>query len=165
MKEKVEAVLFVFGEPLSIKKIASILNVRRSEVEEALNILSNEYSEKETAIEIINTVEDEYVMQLKPQYSELIKYVPRKTPKSLLKTLSLIALKQPIKQIDVVKIRGNHAYLHIKKLEEQGLIEKKPKERTYILRTTKKFAEYYGLKTDSIEEIKKFIKEKIDEGF
>ncbi|MCK4433450.1 MAG: SMC-Scp complex subunit ScpB [Methanomicrobia archaeon] len=163
MKEKVEAVLFVFGEPLSIRKIASILNMRRSEVEEALNVLSNEYSEKDTAIEIINTVEDEYVMQLKPQYSELIKYVPSKTPKSLLKTLALIALKQPVTQINVVKIRGNHAYLHIKKLEEQRLINKKPKERTYVLTTTKKFAEYYGLKTDSVEEIKKFIKEKIDE--
>jgi len=162
MKEKVEAVLFMYGEPLSIKKIASILNTSISEVEEALNVLLNEYSERETAIEIVNTVENEYVMQIKPEYSEIIKYLPRKAPKSLLKTLSLIALKQPIKQIDVIKIRGNHAYSHIKKLEEQGLIEKKPRGRSYIITTTKKFAEYYGLKTDSVEDIKKFIKEKID---
>jgi segregation and condensation protein B len=163
MKEKVEAVLFIYGEPLSVSKIASILNTSKSVVKEALNILSNEYADRETAIELILTVEDEYVMQIKPEYSGLIKYIPSKTSKALLKTLSLIALKQPISQSYVVKIRGNHAYRHIRKLEEEGLIEKKPRGRTYTLRTTKKFAEYYGLQTTSVPEIKKFIAEKIDE--
>ncbi len=162
MKKKVEAVLFLYGDPLSVKKIALILDTSRSKTERCLNILSNEYSERDTAIEIINTVEDEYVMQLKPAYSHLIKHLPSKTSKALLKTLSLIALKQPIKQADVAKIRGNHAYRHIKKLEEEGLIEKKPAGRTYVLTTTKEFAEYYGLKDDSAREIKKFIKEKIE---
>ena len=163
MKEKVEAVLFVYGEPLNISKIASILKIGKSETEEVLNILSNEYAERETAIELVRTVGDEYVMQLKPEYSELIKYIPSKTSKALLKTLSLIALKQPVSQSYVVKVRGNHTYRHIKKLEEEGLIDKTPKGRTYTLTTTKKFAEYYGLESTSVDEIKKFIAEKIDE--
>ncbi|MEA1993125.1 MAG: SMC-Scp complex subunit ScpB [Euryarchaeota archaeon] len=163
MKKKVEAVLFVYGGPLSLKKMASMLKTSRSNVKDALSLLSNEYAERETAVEIVHTVQDEYVMQLKPEYSDLIKYIPSKKSKAILKTLSLIALRQPIKQSKIVKMRGNHAYRHIKKLADDKLIAKKPKGRTYLLTTTTKFAEYYGLKNDSVEETKKFIRKRIEE--
>jgi segregation and condensation protein B len=79
-----------------------------------------------------------------------------------LKTLSLIAYKQPILQSVVIKYRGTGAYQHIKELEADGIIERQPKERTYLVKTTQKFAEFYGLKSDSLDDIRRFVEEHLE---
>tara|TARA_Y100000310_G_C20682421_1_gene816759 strand:+ start:2833 stop:3234 length:402 start_codon:yes stop_codon:yes gene_type:complete len=64
--------------------------------------------------------------------------------KGTMKTLALIAFKQPIIQSLVIKYRNNKAYDHISHLLEEGFIARERQGRTYVLRTTKKFFEYFG---------------------
>jgi len=61
-----------------------------------------------------------------------------------MKTLALIAYKQPIIQATVVKYRNNKAYDHLKLLLDEGFIKKEPRGRTFTLTTTTKFIEYFG---------------------
>ena len=69
---------------------------------------------------------------------------------SIVKTLTVIALKEPIRQTELKEIRSN-AYEHIQELIEKGLISrtKDKNGRSYNLKTTPKFAEYFKLKGDA----------------
>jgi hypothetical protein len=70
-------------------------------------------------------------------------------PLSLLRTLSAIAIKQPVAQSQIIKIRGVGAYDHIKELIERELIIKREDGRSPLLTTTKKFQEYFRLSHDA----------------
>ena len=163
-RQLIEAVLFVSGKPISLKDLALSLDTTAGEVKELITELQEEYVNMGSAVEIVETVDKKFVMQLKPEFSEIVmNYAPESgESKATLKTLSLIAYKQPVLQSDVVKYRGTGAYKHIKELEEDGLIERTPKERTYLVKTTPKFAEFYGLKSDSVSDIKKFVEEHLE---
>jgi len=149
-------VLFASGKPVSSKEMAKSLNMETRDVTRMMKEIKKEYEGKDGPIEIRKTIKDEYVMQLKEEYSEIAEnYMPRaKESRALLKTLALIAYKQPVEQSDVISIRGTSAYKHIKELEERSLINKRPKERTYILSTTKEFCEMYGLKSTDPNDVK-----------
>ena len=61
-----------------------------------------------------------------------------------LKTLAIIAYYAPVKQSDVVKIRGNRAYEHVKKLEEMGLIRTEKQGATKVIYLAQGFYDYFG---------------------
>jgi len=155
-KKIVEAVLFAAGGPVSVNELAKNTDIPKKEIHKLMKGIAEEYEERDGPIIVIKTIKDEYVMQLGSEYSEIAEnYIPRaKESRALLKTLTLIAYKQPIEQFRVINYRGTSAYKHIKELEERNLINRKPKERSYILTTTKEFCEMYGLKTTNPEDIK-----------
>ena len=66
-------------------------------------------------------------------------------------TLAVIAYKQPIMQCDVIKIRGNKAYDHVKTLVEQGFITNERSGRTRILKLTEKFYDYFDVVDDTLK--------------
>ncbi|MBU7042851.1 MAG: SMC-Scp complex subunit ScpB [Theionarchaea archaeon] len=164
LKQLIEAVLFVSGKPVSLKDLAQALDTPGAEIKKLIIDLQTHYAQRDSAVEIVETVDKKFVMQLRPDFSEIVmNYAPESgESKAKLKTLSLIAYKQPILQSDVIKYRGTGAYKHIKELESDGIIERRPKERTYLLTTTQKFAEFYGLKSDSLDDIKKFVEEHLE---
>ena len=65
-----------------------------------------------------------------------------------LKTLSYIDFRQPVPQKQVLTVRGNHVYRHLKQLEELGLITRERVGRTKVIRTTPFFADYFGFSHD-----------------
>lgn len=164
LKQLVEAVLFVSGKPVSLRELAQSLDISGGKIKQLILELQESYKERGSAIEIVETVDKKFVMQLTPELSEVVMdHTPASgESKAMLKTLSLIAYKQPVLQSEVVTYRGTGAYKHIKELEEEGLIERTPKERTYLLKTTPAFAEFYGLKSDSIKDIKAFVEEHLE---
>jgi len=85
-------------------------------------------------------------MRVKEEYEDKVSHMATDSMfnRGVMKTLALIAYKQPIEQALVVKYRNNKAYDHLKVLFENGFIKKDPKGRTYILSTTTKFVEYFG---------------------
>jgi len=155
-KDLIEAVMFASGRPVSSHELAKNLKIETREVTRIMKELRKEYEERDGPIEITKTIKDEYVMQLRDEYSEIAEnYLPRaRESRALLKTLALIAYKQPVEQSDVIAIRGTSAYKHVKELEERNLVQRKPKERTYILSTTKEFCELYGLKSADPNDVK-----------
>lgn len=164
LKQLVEAVLFVSGKPVSLKDLAQSFDTPAGEIKKLIVELQEAYCEQESAVEIVETVDKKFVMQLRPQFSDVVmNHAPDSyESKAKLKTLSLIAYKQPVLQSEVVKYRGSGAYQHIKELEAEGLVERRPKERTYLVKTTPKFAEFYGLKSKTPESIRKFVEEHLE---
>ncbi len=154
MKKEIEAILFVSSEPISSSKIARILGIKVEDAEKILSELVQDYSSKDSSIEIVN-FGNKYLMRVKPEYSEVVRsFTEREFEKGLLRTLAIIAIKQPIKLSDLAKIRGNRCYEHVKRLRSMGFISEEKKGRSTILRTTKNFAIYFGLKSSEPEEIK-----------
>jgi len=150
LKCRVEAVLFVTGKAASVEEIAEILKKDPDEIEEALLDLIMEYSSRESALEIDD--ENGYIIQIREEYSDIVeKLVPVELKPPVLKTLTIIALKEPLRQSHLKEIRGATAYDHIPELIEKGLISRKKDKngRSFILKTTPKFAEYFKLKGDT----------------
>ena len=146
-----EAALYVAGRPLNINEICSVLSTRsKKRTRQYVKMLIAEYSTKNTALEILELKDERYVLQLKAEFTPLVKKLVNRPLLSSgpLKTLSYIAYRQPLSQKRVVEIRGQHAYGHIKTLKEMGLITTERNGRSFVLRTTDYFADYFGLTQD-----------------
>ena len=150
LKSRIEAVLFTTAKALKVKEIADILGAENDAIEEALLELIMDYSSRDTALEIDD--EDGYVLQVKMEHMDIVeKLCPVELKPAILKTLTVIALKEPIRQSHLKELRGSNAYEHVQELVEKGLISKhKDKNgRSFNLKTTPKFAEYFKLKGDA----------------
>lgn len=151
LKSRIEAVLFTTAQALSVHEIAEILEEENDEtVEEALLELIMDYSSRDGALEIDD--ENGYILQVKEEHMDIVeKLCPVELKPAVLRTLSVIALKEPIRQTVLKELRGSNAYEHVQELVEKGLISKtKDKNgRSYNLKTTPKFTEYFKLKGDT----------------
>jgi segregation and condensation protein B len=142
----------VMGKPLDIGVLGSILNLRSEEkIRRLAGALKEKYARDSGALEVLELSDGRYVMQLKPEYSKSVKRLATRqllTPGPL-KTLSYIAMRQPVVQSHVVKVRGNLAYGHVKQLRDMGLISEEKLGRSKVLRTTPSFCDYFNLSQDS----------------
>jgi len=158
MRRVVEAILFTSPEPLPIRRIARIAGMKEEEVEKAVEELSERYISRNSAIEVID-IGGKYLMRVRPEYHAYVRrFAEKDIDRGTLRTLAVIALWQPIMLSKLAKIRGNKCYEHVRKLEELGLIKAGKKGRTKLLKTTKRFAVYFGLKSDNPEEIREFLR-------
>lgn len=147
LKARIEAVLFVTGRAVDLKEIAAILEADEQEVEDAMLSLIIDYSSRDGALEIDD--ENGYIIQVKDEYMDIVeKLCPIDISNAVLKTLLVIALKQPIRQSLLKDLRGSTAYDHVSELVEKGMITRKKDAngRSYNLKTTPKFAEYFKIK-------------------
>jgi segregation and condensation protein B len=149
LKAKVEAILFLTDKPLKAQAIGRIVNEDVQIVRQSILELIHDYEGRESGLEI--TDDDGYMIQVKDQYAAIIdEFVPLELPTALIRTLSAIAIKQPVCQSEVIKIRGAGAYEHVKDLLERELIQKTEEGgRSPVLTTTKKFQEYFRLSRDA----------------
>jgi len=157
-KNLIEASLYVAGSSLSIEELNTKLEISKKEVEELVNELAFEYLERSTAL-IINRVGDEsYQMSLKSEYIEKVSKFAKggAIAERYLRTLTVIALKQPILKSLVIKLRGAGAYEHVKYLLDNELISAVKKGRSQELTTTDKYAEMFGLPKNK-EEMKRIM--------
>jgi segregation and condensation protein B len=148
----IEAALYVAGRPLDLNELCSVLKTRsKNRARRTLIALMQEYVNRKTALEILELKDERYVLQLKGEFTPLVKRFvnrPLISPGPL-KTLSYIAYRQPISQKRVIDVRGHHAYAHIKLLREMGLVGSERNGRSMLLRTTEYFADYFGLSLDT----------------
>ncbi len=155
-----EAALFVAGRPLDVNELCQVIGSRskKKAIKYADNLIQ-EYNARNTALEILALKDERYVLQVKGEFTHLIQKLVNRPLLSSgpLKTLSYIALRQPVSQKRVIDVRGQHAYGHIKELKERRLIQAEKSGRTMALKTTSDFADYFGLPND-IAEMKKNLK-------
>jgi segregation and condensation protein B len=146
-----EGALYVAGRPLDINEICQVLNTRsKKKAQNLLKTLMEDYTNRKTALEILELKDERYVLQLKAEFTPLVKKLVNRPLLSSgpLKTLSYIAYRQPISQKRVIEVRGQHAYGHIKMLKDMGLVGAERSGRSLALRTTSYFADYFGLTQD-----------------
>jgi len=146
-----EAALYVAGRPLDINELCQVVGSRsKKRVMSYIEMLIEQYTTRNSAMEILALKEERYVLQVKAEFTPLIKKLVNRPLLSSgpLKTLSYIAYRQPITQKRVIQVRGQHAYAHIKMLKEMGLITTERSGRSLALKTTDYFADYFGLTQD-----------------
>ncbi len=159
LKSRIEAVLFITARAVTTDEISNILDAEKEDIEEAMLELIMDYSAREGALEIDD--EDGYIIQVKEDYIDIVELLcPVDLKPAVLRTLSVIALKEPIRQSDLKELRSN-AYEHIQELLEKGLITrtKDKNGRSFNIKTSPKFAEYFKLKGDTASLVKVLEKE------
>lgn len=165
-----EAALYVAGRPLDINELCSVVGSRsKKKVKKLVTSLVQQYLERSTSLEILELKDERYVLQLKAEFTPLVRrFVNRPLLSSgPLKTLSYIAYRQPISQKRVIEVRGQHAYGHIKLLKDMGLVVGEPNGRSMALKTTDYFADYFGLTHDTSlmkKELKRIFGNSLKEG-
>ncbi len=153
LKSIIESLLFTWGDPLDIKDIASIVEVKEDELSKVMQEMIDEFDYNMRGIRIIK-VNDSYQLGTRPENFEWIKKLSNpKTTKNLsnaaLETLSIIAYRQPIIKSDVEAIRGVRCDKAIETLIERGLIEECGRlervGRPILYGTTDTFLRCFGL--------------------
>jgi segregation and condensation protein B len=149
LKSQLEAILFLSDKPVKAAAMARIVSQDVQIVRQALLELIHDYEERDGGLEIAD--DDGYIIQVRDAYASIVdEFAPMEMPVALIRTLSAIAIKQPVAQSEIIKIRGAGAYDHVKELILRDLISKKEEGgRSPMLGTTKKFQEYFRLTQDA----------------
>lgn len=163
----IEAVMFAYGDPISIKELNSIINEELSskEIEIMLNNLIKEYEENDRGIQIIK-LEDRYQMCTNPKYANFVSKIvepqkKRSLSQATLETLTIIAYKQPVTKVEIENIRGVKCDKAISTLYENNLIEEAGRlekiGRPIIYKTTNEFLKVLEIeKVEDLPSLDKF---------
>ncbi|EKO1911738.1 segregation/condensation protein B [Clostridium botulinum] len=158
-KSIIESLLFMSGEPINIKDLATILNCKQDKVSLLLNEMKNNYASKDRGIKIL-IYNKAVQLVTKPENSiyveKLLKTNIRQSlSQAALETLSIIAYKQPITRVAIDEIRGVKSDRAIYTLLEKNIIKECGRleipGKPILYGTTEEFLKFFGL--DSIEAI------------
>ncbi|MFP4000861.1 MAG: SMC-Scp complex subunit ScpB [Thermoplasmata archaeon] len=164
IEQVVEAVLFSSSHPLTVPEIEEAVGRPRDEVRDGVKKIRRMYQNRKTALEIAK-IGRKYSLQLKSRLNKYgLEMKDEELSKPLLKTAALIAYYQPVKQSELKKMVGEKVYDHVDSLKDKGLILSERDGRTYSLRTSPKFQEYFGLEARDRNELKKLMAEKVGIG-
>ncbi len=160
----IEGALYAGGRPLDVEELSTKLEIPKKEVEELVRVVAFDYLEREGAL-IVAQIGEKYQMQLRPELTEAVSKFAKggAIAERYLRTLTVIALKQPILKSTVVKLRGGGAYEHVKYLLDNDLISAVKKGRSAELTTTDKYADMFGLPKNK-EELKRMMISQLDFG-
>lgn len=123
----IEAIMFAFGEPISIEKLAEASGIDEATTGKLVGRLERKYSVQGSGLRIIK-LNNTYQMATREDLSSYVKSAlenHRQTPLSqaALECLAVIAYNQPVTKGFVEQIRGIDSSGVVNTLVERGLIE------------------------------------------
>lgn len=152
---QVEALLFVAGEDgLSLRQLASLLNLTPTALQQQLEKLSQKYQEDDSSSLCLLETSNTYKLVTKEVFADLLRDfakapVNQSLSRASTEVLSIIAYKQPITRIEVDDIRGVNSTSAISKLMALGLITEAGKKevigRPNLYATTDYFLDFMGI--------------------
>ncbi len=155
IKATMEALLFVSHDPLTIEKLASVLEgVPKSTVRTTMQILQADYDQAGRGLQI-SEVAGGYVIVTRPEQHAAIKQLSKakvssRLSRSALETLAIIGYKQPITRSGIEKIRGVETSGVLRTLLDQKLIRIVGRQeipgRPILYGTGKQFLQRFGLR-------------------
>ncbi|MBD3155653.1 MAG: SMC-Scp complex subunit ScpB [Candidatus Aenigmarchaeota archaeon] len=153
-KALIEAALFMSPDPISLNNLSKITGISsKSKLKGILSEIEEHHRIDTKGVELALSPEGYHFRVKKPYLDKVSPLTPHSDlTDGMLRTLGLVALRQPLKQSIIVKIQGNKVYNYIKKLEDKGLIETQKAGRTKVLRTTKEFETYFGKSLKDIQQ-------------
>jgi segregation and condensation protein B len=127
-RASLEALLFIHGEPLSYKKIQSVLGIEKDELETIIKELT---ADLETDARGLQLISDREKVQLatKPEFNGILESFMKEeisedlTPASL-EALSIIAYLGPISRARLEYLRGVNSIVILRSLMIRGLVER-----------------------------------------
>lgn len=154
LKNKLEALLFSSGRKMDLEELSRLSDAKTGDIQKSLEELKKEYEDKNSSVMIINEG-DSWKLTVREQFLPLVQKIVTETElsKTIMETLAVIAFKYPIKQSNLINIRTNKAYDHLKELEEMGYITRQKHGRTNLIKLTQKFFEYFDLPEQKLKEV------------
>jgi len=165
IQNHIEALLFLAGEPMKIKKIAKILGKNEDEIKKGLEELENSLAER--GLRLVRKGE-EAVLGTAPESSEYCEKLVKEDltgnmGKAGLETLAIILYKGETGKTEIDYIRGVNSAFCLRNLMVKGLIERKinPKnKRSYIYSPSIMLFQHLGItKKEELPNFEKFIKD------
>lgn len=166
-RNKIEALLFASAKRMTVEEISNITGLRDlDKIKASLTELKNDFEARGASM-VLNEENGFWKLTVKDHYMPMLQKIlsQAELDKPLMETLAVIAWKYPVLQADVVKIRHNKAYDHLRELEEIGFIARIRYGRTNKITLTEKFFTYFDLPTkeQAKEVFKNIVPDKIKE--
>ncbi|MDO8987868.1 MAG: SMC-Scp complex subunit ScpB [Coriobacteriia bacterium] len=154
LRGAIEAMLFVSDDPVSVVRIARVLDEPEANVATMLSSIAEEYQKDERGFQL-REVAGGWRLYTHPAYHEQIEsYVlswdTRRLSQAALEALAVIAYHQPVTRGGVNAVRGVNSEGVISSLVDKGLVRETGRDRNQgnaiIYATTRNFLEKFGLK-------------------
>ena len=155
-KRIIEGMLFVFGQPLSLKRICEILpDLEAPQVRSLIQTLNAEYTSGARAFQI-QEVAGGYQLVTDQALAPWIQRAlqspkPDSVSAAALETLAIIAYRQPITKAEIEAIRGVDVTASLDTLVERRFARiagrKESPGRPFLYGTTIEFLRHFGLKS------------------
>jgi segregation and condensation protein B len=159
LKGRIEAILFVAGEAVSVKELARALQISEQKLSKQLNEISDEYDYQQRGF-LLKRFGDKVQLATRPLYSEdvvrLLQPVQQQSlSQAAMETLAVVAYKQPVTRAEVEQIRGVKCDYSLQSLMLKGMIDEIGRKdtigRPILFGTTDKFLSHFGIR--SLEEL------------
>ncbi|MBW3003328.1 SMC-Scp complex subunit ScpB [Candidatus Woesearchaeota archaeon] len=167
LRNKIESILFAVGKKIEIEEIAKLVGTTHiDDVKAALLDLKEDYDKRESPLMVFQEG-NSWKLSVRERHLPLVHTLVTDTElsKSLMETLAVIAWKYPVLQSEVIHIRTNKAYDHLKELEDMGFITRTTFGRTKKIKLTERFFTYFDLpsKEEAQQVFKKILPQEIQE--
>lgn len=159
-----EALLFIHGEPLSFKKIESVLGLEKGEAEGLIEEMGKRLHEGGRGLQLISDRE-KVQLATKPEFNKILEDFVKDelaedlTPASL-EALSIVAYLGPISRAKIEFLRGVNSIVILRSLMIRGLIERFPDPEHpsgFLYRPTFELMKHLGIeKSTDLPEFEKF---------
>jgi segregation and condensation protein B len=154
LKSIVESLIFVHDHPLSLDRLALILEeYERADIRQALEELVADYAASEGGVVLVQ-VAGGYQLRSRPEHADYIRRLTKtkgvKFSQSALETLAIVAYRQPITRAEIEYLRGVDSGGVLKSLLEKKLLrilgKKDVPGKPLIYGTSREFLELFSLK-------------------
>jgi segregation and condensation protein B len=151
----IESLLFVAGEPVSLKRMCEIVNeAERAEVQAALDGIVRRCEAADRGLRVLE-VAGGYQLQTasenSPWVGRLLQSRPIRLSRASLETLAIVAYKQPVTRAEIDEVRGVDSGGTLKTLLEYGFLRiagrKDVPGKPIIYATDKRFLEFFRMKS------------------
>jgi segregation and condensation protein B len=175
LENNIEALLFLKGEPMTIKQLAKILETNEEEIKNAVDFLGQKISDR--GIRLVKK-DNSFALATSPDSSKFTKTLIEEEfnsdlSKASLEVITIVAYKGPINRAEIDYIRGVNSSFTLRNLTIRGLVERIPNSkdnRSFLYRPSFQLLQYLGIKEIkelpefqiSGEKLDNFIKEKDD---
>jgi len=129
-RASLEALLFIHGEPLTFKKIGTVLGVPPDELEPLIAEYKKELESSNRGLQLV-VGSDKAQLVTKPEFNPILdQFIKEEITEDLspasLEALSIIAYLGPISRAKIEYLRGVNSIVILRSLMIRGLIERLP---------------------------------------
>ena len=153
LKGRIEAILFVAGEAVSVRDLAKALQTGEAAVRTELNAIRDEYDYNQRGF-LLKRFGDKVQLATRPLYAQdvlrLLQPVQQQSlSQAAMETLAVVAYKQPVTRAEVEQVRGVKCDYSLQSLINKGLIKEMGRKdtigRPILFGTTDEFLSHFGL--------------------
>lgn len=129
LAQKLEAMLTVALEPISVEELADVVDEDAPHVESELRALRGQFANERRGFQLAELASG-WIMQTAPEVAEWVtkfanRDVSHRLSSAALETLAIIAYRQPVSRAQITTLRGVNVDGVCRLLEQRGYIEER----------------------------------------